>query len=77
MAEKQLDTRPQTITVKDVAKILGVSVGTVYNLIKEPARNFPKPVPLGLRGKRWYTAHIRLYAKHGPLWDQASEPAPA
>lgn len=67
----QLDARPQTVTVKDAAKILGVSVGTVYNLIKDKPRNFPQPIPLGLRGARWHVEDIRRYARHGPLWDQA------
>ncbi|MET0312327.1 MAG: helix-turn-helix domain-containing protein [Burkholderiaceae bacterium] len=67
----QLDARPQTVTVKDAAKILGVSVGTVYNLRKAKERNFPQPIPLGLRGDRWHVEDIRRYARYGPLWDQA------
>jgi predicted DNA-binding transcriptional regulator AlpA len=61
---------PQTVTIKDAAKLLGVSVGTIYNLRKDLRRNFPLPIPMGLRGARWNVEELRLYTQHGALWDQ-------
>ncbi len=61
----------ETCSLRESAHILGVSLGSVYNLKKDPAKNFPPEVPLGLRNKRYRTDQIRLYAKYGPLWDQA------
>jgi predicted DNA-binding transcriptional regulator AlpA len=65
------DFSAQTVTIKDAAKLLGVSVGTVYNLRKDPKRNFPRPIPMGLRGARWNVNDLRLYTRYGALWDQA------
>ncbi len=60
----------QTYTVKQCALVVGVSVGTIGNLRKNKALNFPKPIPTGLRHLRFRADEINAYARYGAFWDQ-------
>jgi predicted DNA-binding transcriptional regulator AlpA len=63
---------PSTLSIDETAAYLGVSRGTVFNLRKDKARNFPPPAPLSLRHKRYQKADIEAYAKYGANWKVAT-----
>jgi len=47
------------LNVKEVAKMLGVSKSTVYNLINEG--KLPRPIPITERLRRWKLSDILNY----------------
>lgn len=58
----------ETISIEEFAQILGVSRGTIYTLQRDKASEFPAPIPLGLRTKRYRKDEALAYAKYGCRW---------
>ena len=48
------------LTCKQVAAETGISRSTIYRLL-EKDKSFPKPIPIGPRGKRWLESDIAAW----------------
>ena len=44
------------LTIKQITAEIGISRSTIYRLTRKGV--FPKPIPIGDRGKRWPTARV-------------------
>lgn len=64
------DALSPTISIHEFAELLGVSMGTMYNLQRRPEANFPPPLPLAIRNKRWRREVAMRYLVLGPGWDR-------
>ena len=49
------------LTLNDVCKRVGLSRATVYRVMKDPARRFPKPCQPWPGAKRWRSDEIRAW----------------
>jgi excisionase family DNA binding protein len=67
-AEHATETVSETISIDEFAAMLGVSRNTVYNMRKDKSRNFPTPVPLGLRHLRFRRDEAEAFSKFGSQW---------
>ena len=56
MAIERLD---RMLTIKQIAAETGISRSTIYRLTRKGV--FPKPVPIGDRGKRWPESEIKVW----------------
>jgi predicted DNA-binding transcriptional regulator AlpA len=51
---------------KQVCRLLGISRSTLYVWLKDPAKNFPRPLELGPGTKVWWLGDILVWARsHG------------
>ena len=47
------------LTIKQIAAETGISRSTIYRLTQKGV--FPKPIPIGDRGKRWPESEIKVW----------------
>ena len=47
------------LTIKQITAEIGISRSTIYRLTRKGV--FPKPIPIGDRGKRWPESEIKVW----------------
>ena len=58
----------ETVSIDEFAHMLGISRSTFYHLQRDPSKDLPKQIPLGLRHKRYRRDEAQAYAKYGKGW---------